>query len=60
MPNHPNPGLNPDEEPPHDAEGIWYMFRCGACDEMTYTDTQPEGLVTCEACGYRQEVVGTY
>ena len=60
MPNHPNPGLLPDEEPPHVAEGVWYRFRCGACEEMTESDIQPEGNVACEACGYEAPVEGNY
>lgn len=61
MPNHPNPGVLPDEEEPHAAEGLWYRFRCGACDLIQEVEFDPRSIeVKCEGCGYEAEVEGDY
>jgi hypothetical protein len=61
MPSHPNPGTLPDEEEPHQSEGLWYRFRCGACDTMNEVEEDPRtGQWKCEDCGYEAEVEGEY
>lgn len=61
MPNHPNPGVLPDEEMPHASEGLWYRFRCGACEEFTDLEYDPRGIpVACEVCGYETLLEGDY